>query len=170
MILLQIIIILNLKKEVEKLNVIIYFISKTHSLDDIITEIIYVLKTGISWRNLRLHINYNSIYYHFKRFVNNNIFIDAYNSILNSYLQKIKKINGIIIDSSFIQNKFGKVILNVINFLKIKNVLNYLLLLILLIFLFLYYLLMVIYMIPLFFDNYKDDILKNKNYIFKYFF
>lgn len=84
------------------------YISKKHSLNDIITEIIYVLKTGISWRNLRSHINYNSIYYHFKRFVNNNIFIDAYNSILNSYLQKIKNINGIIIDSSFIQNKFGK--------------------------------------------------------------
>jgi transposase len=88
--------------------IIIIIFQKKHSLNNIITEIIYVLKTGISWRNLRSSINYNSIYYHFKRFINNNIFIDAYNSILNLYLQKIKKINGIIIDSSFIQNKFGK--------------------------------------------------------------
>lgn len=84
------------------------YVSKKHSLTDIITEIIYILKTGISWRNLRSTINYNSIYYHFKRFIHNNIFIDAYNSILTLYLQKIKTINGIIIDSSFIQNKFGK--------------------------------------------------------------
>ena len=83
-------------------------ISKKHSLNDIINEIIFILKTGISWRNLRSSINYNSIYYHFKRFVNNNIFIDAYISILNLYLKKIKSINGIVIDSSFIQNKFGK--------------------------------------------------------------
>ncbi len=84
------------------------YISKKHSLHTIINEIIYVLKTGISWRNLRSSINYNSIYYHFKRFVDNNIFIDAYNDIFKLYLNKIKNINGIIIDSSFIQNKYGK--------------------------------------------------------------
>ena len=83
------------------------YISKKHDIKKIISEIVYVLKTGISWRNLRSSINYNSIYYHFKRFVDNNIFINAYINIFNLYLNKIKSINGLIIDSSFIQNKCG---------------------------------------------------------------
>ncbi len=33
-----------------------------YSLDFIISEIIYVLKTGISWRNLRSSINWNTFY------------------------------------------------------------------------------------------------------------
>ncbi len=33
-----------------------------YSLDFIISEIIYVLKTGISWRNLRSSINWNTLY------------------------------------------------------------------------------------------------------------
>ena len=34
-----------------------------YSLDLIIDELIYVLKTGIAWRNLRSPINYNTLYW-----------------------------------------------------------------------------------------------------------
>ena len=50
-----------------------------HSLDDILSEIIYVLKTGVSWRNLRSPIKWQTIYFHFKRFVKHNIFIRLFN-------------------------------------------------------------------------------------------
>jgi len=79
-----------------------------YSLDDILNEIIYVLKTGVSWRQLRSSINYNTLFWHFNRFVKNNIFKSAYDNLYNYYLTKIKSINGIIIDSSFVQNKLGK--------------------------------------------------------------
>lgn len=45
-----------------------------YTLDDIINELIYVLKTGISWKMLRSEINSKTLYWHFQRFVYANIF------------------------------------------------------------------------------------------------
>ena len=78
-----------------------------YSLDFIISEIIYVLKTGISWRNLRSSINWNTLYWHFKRFVNHNIFYKTFNFLRKKYY-KNNKTNIQIIDSTFICNKYGK--------------------------------------------------------------
>jgi hypothetical protein len=95
-----------------------------YSLDIILNEIIYILKTGISWRHLRTlnsPINWNTIYFHFNRFVKNNIFVSSYNVLLSHYLNSIKNINGILVDSSFFQNKFGKNGISRNKFYKSKN-------------------------------------------------
>lgn len=79
-----------------------------YSLEQIIDDILYVLKTGISWRDIRSSINWSTIFFHHSRFCKFNIYRNTYRNILNFYFDKIKTINGIIIDSSFFQNKFGK--------------------------------------------------------------
>lgn len=61
------------------------------------TEIIYLLKTGISYRDLRSQINSQTIYFHFKRVFLKFQQIFAHNNTLNVQL----------IDSTFIMNKFG---------------------------------------------------------------
>jgi putative transposase len=91
-----------------------------YKLTDIINEIIYVLKTGISWRNLRSSINYNTLYWHFIRFSSNNIFRDAFYYLRNEYSSKTKP-NVLIIDSTFIQNKFGKNLISRNKFFKNKQ-------------------------------------------------
>ena len=66
------------------------FPNSKYELDNILTEIIYVLKTGISWRNLRSNINYNTLFWHFNRFTSNNIFRDAFYYLRNIYSSKNK--------------------------------------------------------------------------------
>jgi hypothetical protein len=85
---------------------IIYPNSK-YFLDDILDDIINVLKNGISWRNIRSLINWNVIYFHFKRFVKFDIFKNIYLSLQSKYLTKNNPLIQII-DSTFIMNKFGK--------------------------------------------------------------
>lgn len=48
--------------------------NQKYKLNKIVDEIIYVLKTGISWRNIRSTINWNTLYHHYKRFVEHDIF------------------------------------------------------------------------------------------------
>ena len=81
--------------------------NKKYSLDLIIDEIIYVLKTGISWRNLRSSINWNTLFHHYRRFVKYNIFKKLFNHMRKKYTVKNKS-QIHIIDSSFIQNKYGR--------------------------------------------------------------
>ena len=45
------------------------FPNSKYSLDLIIDDILYVLKTGIAWRDLRSNVNWQSVYFHFQRFV-----------------------------------------------------------------------------------------------------
>lgn len=78
-----------------------------YSLQDIIDDIIYVLKTGIPWRSLKSKVNWQSVYFHFKRFVDNNIFKQLYLDFRFKYFTN-SKTNIQIIDSTFITNKFGK--------------------------------------------------------------
>ena len=61
------------------------FLHTKYKLPDIIDEIFYVLKTGIAWRALRSSINWQSVYYHFKRFVSNDIFKKFYLSLRMQY-------------------------------------------------------------------------------------
>ena len=88
------------------------FYLKRHSntkyiLDDILNDIIYVLKTGISWRDLRSPIHWKSVYFHFQRFIKNNIFKSLYLKLRNAYFSN-HKTDIQIIDSTFIANKYGK--------------------------------------------------------------
>ena len=50
-----------------------------YSLDLIIDEIFYVLKSGVSWRLLRSTINFKTLFWHFNNFVRNNIFLKLFN-------------------------------------------------------------------------------------------
>jgi hypothetical protein len=50
------------------------FPNSKYSLDDIINEIMYILKTGIPYRCTKSSIKWNSIYFHFNRFVKYDIF------------------------------------------------------------------------------------------------
>jgi transposase len=94
-----------------------------YSLDFILQEIIFVLKTGVPWRNLRSNnnIHWNTVYFHFNRLIKNDIFSTAYSNLHSLYISKIKKINGIVVDSSFFQNKFGKNNISRNKFYKNKN-------------------------------------------------
>ena len=46
-----------------------------YSLNLIIDEFLYFIKSGVSWRMLRSSINYKTLHWHYVRFVKNNIFI-----------------------------------------------------------------------------------------------
>lgn len=92
-----------------------------YKLDHIIDEILFVLKTGVAWRDLRSTINWSTVYWHHQRFVKNNIYKSTYANILDFYFTQIKSVNGIIVDSSFFQNKFGKNKIARNKFFKNKN-------------------------------------------------
>ena len=77
-----------------------------YSVDEIIRTIIYVLKTGISFRNIVSKIKWRTVYFHFNRFIKANIFERLFKRIRKKYT-KNKKLKIIMIDSSFIANKYG---------------------------------------------------------------
>ncbi len=89
-------------------------------MNNILDDILYVLKTGICWRDLRSIINWQSVYFHFQRFVKFNIFKKLYSFLRNTYF-KNNKSNIQIIDSTFIMNKFGKNKIARNKFFKNKN-------------------------------------------------
>jgi transposase len=78
-----------------------------YKIDDILDDILYVLKTGISWRDIRSHINWNTLYQHFKGMIDEKIFFKLFKVLQKRYL-KSNYINTLIIDSSFIPNKYGR--------------------------------------------------------------
>lgn len=79
-----------------------------YSLDLIISEIIYFLKSGVSWTHLRSPINTKTLYWHFSRFVKCNVFHRVFSIIRNKFLNKyiINDVN-LCIDSTTIFNKYG---------------------------------------------------------------
>ncbi len=91
-----------------------------YKINSIINDILYILKTGISWRSIRSTNNWQSIYFHFNRFSKFKIFSSLFKNIRNKYIRK-NKINNIVIDSSFIPNKNGKTLLARNKFFKNKN-------------------------------------------------
>lgn len=95
----------------------VFFLCK---LDDIINDIIYVLKTGVSWRSIRTHIDYRTLYFHFKRFVKHDIFSRLFKKIRNKYINNNIS-DTYIIDSSFIMNICGKNKISRNKFFKNKN-------------------------------------------------
>ena len=79
-----------------------------YSLELIIDEILYFLKSGVSWRMLRSKINYKTLHWHFSQFVKNNIFIRLFKKIKKIYLNKyIPEQKTHYIDSTTIYNKNG---------------------------------------------------------------
>jgi len=91
-----------------------------YSIDTIINDILYVLKTGISWRNVRSIINWNTLYWHFSIMSKCNVFKDVFNNLRNQYISK-HDMSIQIIDSTFIMNKCGKNKIARNKFFKNKN-------------------------------------------------
>ena len=84
----------NIKKYYNK-----KFPNTKYTLDSIIEGIIYVLKTGIAWRDfIHYSIKWNSLFFHFNRFVQYDIFKKTYIKLKSSYLKTNK-------DNLFIKEK-----------------------------------------------------------------
>lgn len=88
-----------------------YSVTHTHSkytIDLIINEILYFLKSGVSWRMLRSEINYKTLFWHYSKWVKNNVFYKLFSKIRNAYIKKY--IIGdckLLIDSTIVYNKCG---------------------------------------------------------------
>lgn len=80
-----------------------------YKLSTIIDELIYITKSGISWRLYRGPINWNSLYYHFKLFVRFKILDEFYKYLLDRYFKKrfTSKLKYNLIDSTVFVNKYG---------------------------------------------------------------
>ena len=79
-----------------------------YELRELLDDIIYVLKTGISWRNIRGNIRWQSLAYHFNKFCEANIFNKSYKKLLKIYKRNMKKADIIYLtDTSFIKNNVG---------------------------------------------------------------
>ena len=96
------------------------FPNSKHSLDDILKEILYVLKTGLSWRDVRSNIKWQSLYWHFNRISSNGIFKKLFMCLRKGYV-KNHPIDIQLIDSTFIMNKYGKNHIARNKFFKSKN-------------------------------------------------
>jgi transposase len=84
-------------------------VHQKYSLYEYLIEILYVLKTGISWRDLRSKINWISVYKTFCKLVSQNIFQKTYKNILGDYLddQPKSELKYLLTDTTFIPNKKG---------------------------------------------------------------
>lgn len=79
-----------------------------YKLEMIVADIIYVLKTGVSWRDVRTKCNHCTLYYHYKRFVEHDIFGKVFRLLRKEYLEDLKAENMLLlIDSTVVNNKFG---------------------------------------------------------------
>lgn len=81
-----------------------------YSLTQYLVDILYVLKTGIAWRDLRSKINWNSVYKVFCKLVKYKLIEECYQTMLNKYLvkQQQTKLEIILTDTTFIPNKNGE--------------------------------------------------------------
>ena len=80
------------------------------SLDFIINELLYFLKSGISWRHLRSQISYKTLHYYYIKFVKANVFVNLFQKIRRKYITNyINKSDNatLYIDSTIIYNKCG---------------------------------------------------------------
>jgi len=110
----------NIKKN-KRLNSL-YFGNHKHQkycYNEIINDILYLLKTGIPWRQIRSHIKWQTLYWHFRQFVAQNLFTKTFKQITKIYQHQNGNI--LITDTSFIQNKYGVNKLGRNRFFKNKN-------------------------------------------------
>lgn len=97
--------IIILKSKLNKFYIKQYPNSK-YSLDYIISSIFYILKTGISFRNSLFDIKWQTIYWHYKRFIKYNIFKKLFVRLRKKYTLN-NKLHILLVDTSFIPNKYG---------------------------------------------------------------
>ena len=84
-------------------------VHQKYFLTDYLIDILYVLKTGIAWRDLRSHINWISVYKTYCKLVSFKIIEACYQDLLDKYLSKSlpSKMGHILTDTSFVPNKHG---------------------------------------------------------------
>ena len=63
-------------------------VHQKYFLTDYLIDILYVLKTGIAWRDLRSHINWISVYKTYCKLVSFKIIEACYQDLLDKYLSK----------------------------------------------------------------------------------
>lgn len=83
--------------------------AQKYKLDMIISELFYVLKSGVSWNDYRGPINNKTLYNHYNFFYKNHIFKHIYILLLNKYFKnnKTSKLKNQYIDTCFIKNING---------------------------------------------------------------
>lgn len=82
--------------------------NQKYELSDILNDIIYVLKSGISWRNIRSTIKWQSLVFHFNKLRDHDIFKISLKKLLRKYKKDIKMEDIIYLtDTSFIKNNIG---------------------------------------------------------------
>ena len=80
------------------------------SLDLIISELLYFLKSGVSWRYLRSEISYKTLHRYYVTFVKANVFLNLFLKIRRKYITNyINKSDNVTlyVDSTIIYNKSG---------------------------------------------------------------
>ena len=84
--------------------------TQKYKLEDILGEIIYLMKTGVSYRMLRSDIKWFTIYKVHRKLIKNNVFKMTFNEMLRKYLKKglNGKLKYVLTDTTFIKNKYGK--------------------------------------------------------------
>ena len=94
-----------------------------YKLLEYLSDILYVLKTGIAWRDLRSHINWNSVYKVYIKLNSFKIFEISYIYLLNKYLKKSPngKLRYVMTDTTFIPNKRGREMIGYNKYYNKKN-------------------------------------------------
>jgi len=84
-------------------------VHQKYSLTEYLTDILYVNKTGIAWRDLRSHINWNSVYRTYRRLLSFGVFKTAYIDLLKKHYKRSGKGKKafLLSDTTFIPNKKG---------------------------------------------------------------
>lgn len=77
-----------------------------YTIDIIIDEIFYFLRSGTSWRFLSSPIKSKTLFWHFNNFCKSNIFAKLFSKIKNIYLKSFCP-STFLIDSTPVHNKFG---------------------------------------------------------------
>lgn len=97
-------------------------VHQKHSLFDYLSNILYVLRTGISWRDIPSDICWNSVYKAFIKINKYKIFEYSYCSLLKKYSNKNKRsFKYLLTDTSFIPNKKGKDVIGYNKYYNRKN-------------------------------------------------
>ena len=82
-----------------------------YSIDELLKNILIILKTGISYRDIQqfTSINWNTIYKFKLKLTKYNIFEKIFNKTIDSYLNEMKTTNAsYFTDTTFICNKLGE--------------------------------------------------------------
>jgi transposase len=94
---------------VNRIDCFIPTIAQKYKLNDILCDIFYVLKTGISWRMLRSKIHWNTVYKTYIKINSYGLFKTSYINLLKKYLVKHKnRLRYVFTDTSVVPNKYGE--------------------------------------------------------------